>query len=461
MASVFKACACAVPARCRHKWTVRYREPGGRAGRVRQVSFPTKHLADAYAHRVEADKAAGTYLDLERGRMPFGRYAESWLTSRPRRPSTIELYRSHLRLHILPAFGAIPLVAIRREKIQAWVMGLCEKGLAPRTVRTVYGILASILRSAVLDERIARTRCVKIVLPEVEPTTVRVLSPAQVRALAAAMAPRYAITVIAGYGLGLRQGETLALSRSRIDPRHHTLRVDRQVVTHAAPGSHSTLTPPKTKAGRRTVPLPDFVREALEQHMHQFTAPGEDLLVTTSHHRLLRRSHYNQDIWRPALAKAHLPPGTTFHDLRHSYASAALAAGVPVLDLSRHLGHATTAETTETYGHLMPEAPHRQRNALDQAWNTAGETVRDVRATVKATESVRALVLTLPTTSQEPSRSPRPGGSRPENRPKDPHRYAGADHDVPIREHREAERAGGNRQEQGQRGGTSRDDRSR
>jgi len=88
-----------------------------------------------------------------------------------------------VRRHINPAFGPLALEAIRREQIQAWVKHGCDKGLAPRTVRTSYGILASILRAAVLDEVIARSRCVCITLPKIQPATVHVLSPTQVRAL--------------------------------------------------------------------------------------------------------------------------------------------------------------------------------------------------------------------------------------------------------------------------------------
>jgi hypothetical protein len=153
MASVFKRCGCANRSRCRHGWRVRWREPGGRAGRVRQATFPTKREADAFAHRVEADKTAGTYLDPQRGRLPFNQHAETWLASRPLRASTLDTYRHHLRRHINPAFGPASLDAIRREQIQIWVKHLCDQGLAPRTVRTSYGILASVLRAAVLDER--------------------------------------------------------------------------------------------------------------------------------------------------------------------------------------------------------------------------------------------------------------------------------------------------------------------
>lgn len=183
------------------------------------------------------------------------------------------------------------------------------------------------------------------------------------------MDPRYAITVIAGYGLGLRQGEALALSRSRIDFQHHTYRADRQVVTCARTGSQPCFAPPKTKASRRTIPIPSFAETTLQQHIDRFVPDGDDRLITTARGHLLRRSHYDQDILKPALTAAGLSRHTTFHALRHSHASTALAAGLPILELSRHLGHATTAETTDTYGHLLPDTDDRTRHTLDHLWN--------------------------------------------------------------------------------------------
>ncbi len=339
----------------------------GRSGATGHLRHQAPSRGVRAPHR--GGQTAGTYLDPLRGRLPFNQYADTWLTSRPLRLSTLDTYRHHLRRHINPAFGPIPLDAIRREHIQTWVKHLCDQGLAPRTVRTSYGILASILRAAVLDERIARSRCVRITLPEIQPTQVQVLAPTQVRALAAAMDPRYALTVIAGYGLGLRQGEALALSRSRIDFQHHTYHVDRQVITCARPGSQPCFAPPKTKASRRTVPIPAFVETALRQHIDRYVPDGDDRLITTTRGHLLRRSHYDQDILKPAVHAAALPRHTTFHALRHSYASAALAAGLPILEVSRHLGHATTAETTDTYGHLLPDTGDRTRHSLDYVWN--------------------------------------------------------------------------------------------
>jgi integrase len=47
-------------------------------------------------------------------------------------------------------------------------------------------------------------------------------------------------------------------------------------------------------------------------------------------------------------------PRIRLHDVRHSYATAALAAGVPPKVISQRLGHATIAITMDTYSHVIP-----------------------------------------------------------------------------------------------------------
>jgi integrase len=73
------------------------------------------------------------------------------------------------------------------------------------------------MRGAVRDGYIRKTPCDDIRLPEVGKTTVRLLAPAQVLALAHAMPARYALLVLLGAGAGLRQGEAFGLALDRID----------------------------------------------------------------------------------------------------------------------------------------------------------------------------------------------------------------------------------------------------
>ena len=61
-----------------------------------------------------------------------------------------------------------------------------------------------------------------------------------------------------------------------------------------------------------------------------------------------------------------LPAGTRFHDLRHFYASALIAANLNPKIIQARLGHATLAETMDTYGHLFADTEDLGRTAIDQ-----------------------------------------------------------------------------------------------
>ena len=116
--------------------------------------------------------------------------------------------------------------------------------------------------------------------------------------------------------------------------------------------------------------MPAFLLAAVTVHCAQLGLSGDGVLCRTSRGGLLRRDRYNRFVWKPALAAAGLPGDTTFHDLRHTFASTALAKGVPISEVSRWLGHRSITTTVDLYGHLVPEASGRARDALDKAFSS-------------------------------------------------------------------------------------------
>ncbi|WP_157382906.1 tyrosine-type recombinase/integrase [Nonomuraea coxensis] len=144
--------------------------------------------------------------------------------------------------------------------------------------------------------------------------------------------------------------------------------VDRQVVVI---DRRPQLGPPKTSASLRDVPMPDFVAAAIDQHAKRFGLASDAVLCRTGRGTLLRRDYFNKKIWKPALAVAGLPEDVTFYDLRHTFASTALAEGVPISEVSRWLGHKSITTTVDLYGRLVPEATCRARDALDKAFKPA------------------------------------------------------------------------------------------
>jgi integrase len=141
------------------------------------------------------------------------------------------------------------------------------------------------------------------------------------------------------------------------------LRVDRQLVTVA--GRPPFLAPPKMEASRRTVPLPDVVIAALAAHLQAFPAGDLVLVFTNQAGEPLRRSRFGDTVWRPAVRRAGVPPGTGLHDLRHYYASLLIRHGESVKVVQARLGHASAAETLDTYSHLWPDSEDRTRRAIE------------------------------------------------------------------------------------------------
>ena len=291
------------------------------------------------------------------------------MKSRLHKPGTADTYELHLKNHIVPTLGSLGLAAIRPTTVQQWVKDLqAAKGLAPRTIETICVIFASIMRGAVRDGYIRKTPCVDIRLPEIPKTVVRLMTPGQVIALADAMPSRYALLVLLGAAAGLRQGEAFGLALDRIDVEAGMITVDQQVIVV---DRHPILAPPKTSASLREVPMPAFLLAAITTHSERLHLTGNEVLCLTQRGGLLRRDHYNRKIWKPALVTAGLPGDTTFHDLRHTFASTALAEAVPISEVSQWLGHRSITTTVDLYGHLVPEASGRARDALDKAFRSA------------------------------------------------------------------------------------------
>jgi integrase len=90
---------------------------------------------------------------------------------------------------------------------------------------------------------------------------------------------------------------------------------------------------------------------------------------------VIRRT-YQEDFGGSA-EKAGLPPEFIPHALRHCYASAALASGIPITEVSRWLGHKSIEVTHQIYGHLVPASMDRARTVFDAYWAARRPSTKD------------------------------------------------------------------------------------
>ena len=136
--------------------------------------------------------------------------------------------------------------------------------------------------------------------------------------------------------------------------------VDRQLVT--LPGARRP-SPPKTEASVRTIPLPQVV---VERWRRTWPPSRRDPTASCSRSdgKPITRQAFGH-LWRPAARAAGLPAGTGLHALRHYYASLLIRFGESVKTVQSRLGHASAAETLDTYSHLWPDSDDRTREAID------------------------------------------------------------------------------------------------
>ena len=341
------------------RYRARWREQPGGPQKVRH--FARKRDAERFLDAIRGDLAHGMYVDPAGGRTLFQEYAERWRSVQVHRSGTTTQVETYLRLHAYPYLGTRQLGAIRRSDVQAWVKELTAV-LAPRSVELVYRWVATIFKAAVGDRLIAASPCIGITLPKGNDAEVVPLSVSEVEAMAAAVPDRYRALIVFAAGMGLRQGECFGLTVDRVDFLRREVRVDRQLV--ATLRGVPEFGPPKSKAGFRTVPMPEVVSSALAAHLARYR-PGQYGLVFTSRTGNPLRRNTLGSMWHRARPIAGMPDWATFHDLRHFYASLLIAKGCSVKSVQRRLGHHSAMETLDTYGHLWPDSEDETRNAVD------------------------------------------------------------------------------------------------
>lgn len=347
------------------KWRARYRDE---AGKEHARHFDRKVDAQRWLDVVTASVVRGDYIDPARAKVTLRAYADRWLEAQPIRPTSRRTYEIHLRRRVLPLLGDKPLGGITPTDIRGLVKRL-QAELAPNTVQSIHGLIANVLGSAVEDGHIPRNPAAKTSPRKPTRIQVKPLTVTQVLAIEAAMPKRYQAMVTVAAGCGLRLGEVLGLAVDRVRFLQRELDVDQQLVL--IPGRPPYLAAPKTRSSVRTVALPEVVADALAGHLAAFPVTGEWPLVFRSRvDGPIWPNSFRSSVWVPAVTRAGVP-GVRFHDLRHFYASALIAAGESVKTVQAAMGHSSAVETLETYAGLWPDAQDRTRSAVDALFAAA------------------------------------------------------------------------------------------
>jgi integrase len=272
--------------------------------------------------------------------------------------ATQKHYKYMLDVHIVPAFGKRQLRELSREELQSFLSRKLNGGLSWETVHHFKCGLSKILNAAEEWGYITENVAQKTKLPRRQHGAERaVLTPAQVRNLAAALnEPARSITLLLVL-TGLRVGELLALRWGSIDLNARVLRVCETVYD-------GHFDQPKTKRSARTIPIGTETAEILAA-LHPADVDPKALVFATREGLPLERWNLLRKHLKPAAKELGLP-GVTWHLLRHSHATMLDSVGTPLGTMQSLLGHSTPEITREIYLHAIPEEQRRAVESVEK-----------------------------------------------------------------------------------------------
>jgi integrase len=262
--------------------------------------------------------------------------------------------------HAGKRIGATPIDEITVDDIARLVAELQVEGYAGNTIAGVLKPVRQIMARAMRLGMI-RANPVRLLEPQERPVIrrgeMRILEREEIAALLDHATPAYRAALATAIFTGLRCGELLALQHQHVDLDRHIIQVRQQI------DRDRNLQPLKTQHARRDVLLTASLTELLRAHRLQSRDQRPDAFVFSSrrgrpiHPETLRQYGLNR---AAAAAGLNLPgqPRLRLHDLRHSYASLAIAQGMSVAFVSRSLGHARISMTLDVYTHAFDHAQH-------------------------------------------------------------------------------------------------------
>ena len=292
----------------------------------------------------------------------LARWLDLWMEKdiEPRRAdTTINGYDSIIRNHIRPALGRVRLRDLSPELINGYYQWLAdEKGLSPNTIRKHHVLLHTALKSAFRQGVIPANPVQRATPPSATVVEVAYYTPARLgQLLRAVRGEALEVPVHLACFLGLRRSEILGLRWRDVDLCAGQISV-RWVRTTV--GSRVVEKPPKTDGSCRTLSIAaldgllDLLR-GLHTGRVQAGLPcaPEDFLLLDAAGRPLHPNQMSSAL--AAFVRENGLPHITFHGLRHTFASMANSARVPMYQISRAMGHSSPNITQRIYTHLFDQ----------------------------------------------------------------------------------------------------------
>jgi integrase len=359
-------------------------------GKRRYFSGKTEPEVKRKIKRAKAEAEMG--MAIEPNQFTVKDWLQIWVEKYSRisiSPGTYADHKHMIDCHLIPSLGSIKLSKLTAAEVQDMVNQKLNKPriirgqeaapLSPRTVIMILGVLKQALKQAALEGYVQRNVADYVKRPRIEKKEARYLTQEETNLILdeaqKQKVPTLYYLLQFLLGSGLRIGEAGALKWADLDLEEGILQVKvstRRVMEYnnegQPMGTQVITKEPKTKSGRRSVPLPPWCLDEMDQWKkvqaemllmvgvtdpeHVFTSVIGTQLDTDNARREL-------DIVLERLELKDI----SFHTFRHTYATRLLEMNVNAKTAQELLGHSNIAMTLDTYSHVMPDL---KKDAVNQ-----------------------------------------------------------------------------------------------
>jgi len=348
-------------------WTAYWfvRGPDGQRVQRSKGGFRVKRDARTHLTTVLGSVQRGDFVESKR--MTLSQFVrEHFLPGLDLRPTTVASYADLLEGHVLPRLGGLQLAAITPNIVKALYDELLLSGrrsriggLSPRSVQYVGTVFGKVMSQAVAFGYVSRNPVSAVKRPTPRPPEMQAWTADEAAGfLDYVRDDRLYAAWVLFLTRGPRRGEIAGLRWSDVDLDGGRLSISH---TRVSVGYEAQSSPPKTRQSRRTIPLDAQLvsilrshrRRQLEDRLAWGKAWTDTGVVFTREDGVALHPEYFSQAFERLTRLAGLRT-IRLHDTRHTAASLALQAGIPVKVVSEWLGHSSVSITLDVYSHVIP-----------------------------------------------------------------------------------------------------------
>lgn len=341
----------------------------------KRLSFSAKTQKECASWIRKTTEQIDAGLTYDGATTTLEKFTNGWLSNveHSLKPKSIIQYRQITRDYIIPELGKVRLRELRPGQIQALYNRKLKEGVGVRTVQVIHAVLHNALNQAIQLGVISQNPCDLTKPPKPPQKEMQTYDEIQVQRLLIAAKNtdpyHYALYHLA-LVTGMRMSELLGIKWQDIDWENRKLKVQRQVGRKS--GGKFEFVELKTLASRRIIKLGKGTLEILRNHRQLHLARTQKASDSWQESGVVFSSLVGKPIYQSTLLKrfkrlarqAGLPV-IRFHDLRHTAASLMLNNNIPLIRVSRRLGHSKPSLTLDVYGHIMSSKDEEAAELMD------------------------------------------------------------------------------------------------